>query len=163
MCLRDRAVAWFKGLIKEGLDINNWDVIKAEFLETYEPKYSAKTTCANFTDLNKNPRSPSTTIPTGSRRPTNTSPTTSQPPWLLSELLLPPSLRQKLKASQTPSSSSSTSFFLLDLRMAKKDTFNESVKVARNLETIQNDQKRLNKIAAVKAELQPEEAHEIIC
>ncbi len=33
---------------------------------------------------------------------------------------------------------------------AKKDTFNESVKVARNLETIQNDHKRLNKIAAVK-------------
>jgi len=53
MCLRDRAVAWFKGLIEEGLDINDWDVIKAEFLETYEPKYSAKTTCANFTDLNK--------------------------------------------------------------------------------------------------------------
>ncbi len=53
MCLRDRAVAWFEGLIEEGLDINDWDVIKAEFLETYEPKYSAKTTCANFTDLNQ--------------------------------------------------------------------------------------------------------------
>ena len=36
------------------------------------------------------------------------------------------------------------------------------MKVARNLETIQNDHKRLNKIAAVKAELQPEEAREII-
>ncbi len=44
MCLRDRAVAWFEGLIEEGLDVNDWDVIKAEFLETYEPKYSAKTT-----------------------------------------------------------------------------------------------------------------------
>ncbi len=53
MCLRDRAVAWFEGLIEEGLDVNDWDVIKAEFLETYEPKYSAKTTCANFTDLNQ--------------------------------------------------------------------------------------------------------------
>ena len=29
MCLRDRAVAWFEGLIEEGLDINDWDVIKA--------------------------------------------------------------------------------------------------------------------------------------
>jgi hypothetical protein len=37
MCLRDRAVAWFEGLIEEGLDVNDWDVIKAEFLETYEP------------------------------------------------------------------------------------------------------------------------------
>ncbi len=45
---------------------------------------------------------------------------------------------------------------------AEKATFNESVKVARNLETIQNNHKRLNKIAAVKAELQPEEAREII-
>jgi hypothetical protein len=45
---------------------------------------------------------------------------------------------------------------------AEKATFNESVKEARNLETIQNDHKRLNKIAAVKAELQPEEAREII-
>jgi hypothetical protein len=34
--------------------------------------------------------------------------------------------------------------------------------VAHNLETIQNDHKRLNKIAAGKAELQPEEAREII-
>ncbi len=36
------------------------------------------------------------------------------------------------------------------------------MKVAHNLETIQNDHKRLNKIAAVKAELQPEEARVII-
>jgi hypothetical protein len=42
MCLRDRAVAWFEGLIEEGLDVNDWDVIKAEFLETYVPKYSAQ-------------------------------------------------------------------------------------------------------------------------
>ncbi len=53
MCLRDRAVAWFERFIEEGLDINDWDVIKAEFWETYEPKYSAKTTCANFIDLNQ--------------------------------------------------------------------------------------------------------------
>ncbi len=28
-------------------------MVKAEFLESYEPKYSAKTTYANFTDLNQ--------------------------------------------------------------------------------------------------------------
>jgi hypothetical protein len=45
---------------------------------------------------------------------------------------------------------------------ARKATFNESVKAAHNLETIQNDHKRLRKINAVKAELPPDEAKEII-
>jgi hypothetical protein len=51
MCLRDKAVGWFEGLTEDGVDTDNWDTVKAEFLETYEPKYSAKTTCTNFTDL----------------------------------------------------------------------------------------------------------------
>ncbi len=53
MCLRDKAVGWFEGLIEEGIDVDDWDVVTAEFLETFEPKYSTKTTCANFTDLNQ--------------------------------------------------------------------------------------------------------------
>jgi hypothetical protein len=53
MCLRDKAVGWFEGLTEDGVETNNWDTVKTEFLETYEPKYSAKTTCANFTDLNQ--------------------------------------------------------------------------------------------------------------
>ncbi len=53
MCLRDKAVSWFEGLTKDGVDTNDWATVKAEFVETYEPKYSAKTTCANFTDLNQ--------------------------------------------------------------------------------------------------------------
>jgi hypothetical protein len=44
MCLRDKAVGWFEGLTEDGVDTDNWDTVKAEFLETYEPKYSAKTT-----------------------------------------------------------------------------------------------------------------------
>ena len=55
MCLRDKAVGWFEGLAKDGVDVNTWETVKAEFLETYKPKYSAKTTCANFTDLNQKP------------------------------------------------------------------------------------------------------------
>jgi hypothetical protein len=51
MCLRDKAVGWFEGLTEDGVNTNDWDTVKAEFLETYEPKYSAKTTCTNFTDL----------------------------------------------------------------------------------------------------------------
>jgi hypothetical protein len=45
---------------------------------------------------------------------------------------------------------------------AAKDTFTESVKVARNLETIQNDHKRLNRINAIKQELEEDRAKEII-
>jgi hypothetical protein len=45
---------------------------------------------------------------------------------------------------------------------AAKDTFTESIKVARNLETIQNDHKRLNRINTIKQDLQEERAKEII-
>jgi Retrotransposon gag protein len=51
MCLRDKAVGWFEGLTEDGVYTDNSDTIKAEFLEIYEPKYSAKKTCANFTNL----------------------------------------------------------------------------------------------------------------
>jgi hypothetical protein len=53
MCLRDKAIGWFEVLIEDGIEVNDWDVIKAEFLESYKPKYSAKATCANFIDLNQ--------------------------------------------------------------------------------------------------------------
>jgi hypothetical protein len=39
MCLRDKAVGCFEGLIEDGIDTNDWQVVKAEFLESYEPKY----------------------------------------------------------------------------------------------------------------------------
>jgi hypothetical protein len=45
---------------------------------------------------------------------------------------------------------------------AAKDSFIESGKAAHNLETILNDYKRLNRITTIKAELQSEEAREII-
>ena len=45
---------------------------------------------------------------------------------------------------------------------AAKDTFTESVKVARNLETIQNDHKRLNKINAIRSDMEEEKAKEIV-
>jgi cytochrome c556 len=44
----------------------------------------------------------------------------------------------------------------------EKPTFTESVKAARNLETIQNDQKRLNRINAIKQEIGEDKAREII-
>ena len=44
MCLWDKAVGWFEDLIEERINVDDWDIVKAEFLETYKPKYSAKTT-----------------------------------------------------------------------------------------------------------------------
>ena len=52
LLLRDRALVWWDQLKYEGIDVDNdWDAVKADFLRTYEPKYTAKTTCANFSDL----------------------------------------------------------------------------------------------------------------
>jgi len=51
MGLRDKAVGLFEGLIEDGINVDEWNTVKAEFVENYETKYSAKTTCANFTDL----------------------------------------------------------------------------------------------------------------
>ncbi len=45
---------------------------------------------------------------------------------------------------------------------AAKATFTESVKVTRNLETIQNDHKRLNHINAIKQDMEEEKAKEIV-
>ncbi len=45
---------------------------------------------------------------------------------------------------------------------AAKDTFTESVKVARNLKTIQNNHKRLNRINAIKNDMEDEKAKEIV-
>jgi hypothetical protein len=45
---------------------------------------------------------------------------------------------------------------------AAKDTFTESFKVARNLETIQNDHKRLNHINAIKQDMEEEKAKVIV-
>ena len=51
LLLRDRALVWWEQLIYEGVDVAVWDNVKREFLKTYEPRYTAKTTCANFSDL----------------------------------------------------------------------------------------------------------------
>ena len=51
LVLRDRAVIWWNSLEDAGIDRNNWNAVKNEFLASYEPRYTAKITCANFTEL----------------------------------------------------------------------------------------------------------------
>lgn len=53
LILRDQAIVWWKSLVKTNPDFNrnNWDAVKAQFLEAYEPKYTARTTCTSFQEL----------------------------------------------------------------------------------------------------------------
>jgi hypothetical protein len=52
MYLHDATIIWWKLLDDDDdIDLEDWEVIKKEFLKAYEPKYSACTTCANFADL----------------------------------------------------------------------------------------------------------------
>ena len=53
MCLRDKAQIWYSTLEFRNIDTHNWETFKTRFLSTYEPKYTAKTSWANFTDLSQ--------------------------------------------------------------------------------------------------------------
>ena len=51
LVLRDRAVIWWNSLEDAGIDRDNWNAVKNEFLASYQPRYTAKITYANFTEL----------------------------------------------------------------------------------------------------------------
>ena len=51
MILRDRALVWWQSLDDTDVNKQNWNEVKDEFLATYEPKFTAKTTCTNFQEL----------------------------------------------------------------------------------------------------------------
>lgn len=51
LILRDRAVIWWHSLDDSNIDKQDWEAVKTEFLESYEPKFTAKTTCTNFQEL----------------------------------------------------------------------------------------------------------------
>jgi hypothetical protein len=53
--LRDKALKWWDNLGTHGIDIQNWDQVKEAFLRVYEPRYSAKVTCTNLSDLTQKP------------------------------------------------------------------------------------------------------------
>ena len=172
MCLRDKAVGWFEGLAEDGVDVNTWETVKNEFLETYEPKYSAKTTCPNFTDLNQKSDESindyTYRVQMAYKRLTDTKPAAMT------------TVRTTIAAGATEAEVKAEGIndalkfikhqlFLAGLKdgirdkvlEAAKATFNESVKVARNLETIKNDHKRLSKINDIRNEMEEEKAREI--
>jgi hypothetical protein len=171
MCLRDKAVGWFEGLTEDGVDTDNWDTVKAEFLETYEPKYSAKTTCTNFTDLNQKSEESINDytyhVQMAYKRLTD-----KKPAAMANVCAAAVAAPANVKAEGISDAFKfiKHQLFLAGLKdgirdkvlEAAKDTFTESIKVARNLETIQNDHKWLNRINAIKQDLQEERAKEII-
>ena len=173
MCLRDKAVGWFEGLTEDGVDTNDWDTVKAEFLETYEPKYSAKTTCANFTDLNQKSEESindyTYRVQMAYKRLTDKKPATMA---AVRNTIAAGATEAEVKAEGISDAFKfiKHQLFLAGLKdgirdkvlEAAKDTFTESVKVAHNLETIQNDHKRLNKINAIRSDMEEEKAKEIV-
>jgi hypothetical protein len=169
MLLRDKAMVWYESLVDEELDLQDWDVVKREFLKTYEPKYSARTTCANFSDLVQKPGETindfHVRVQTAYKRITDSKPATMATVRLAGAT---PD-QAKLEGMKDMAKFFKHQLFLAGLSdnlrdkvlEAKKDTFTESLDLARELESIQLDHRRSQKIAAVKAELQPEEASTI--
>ena len=97
MLLRDKALVWYESMVDDELDLKDWDVVKREFLKTYEPKYSARTTCANFLIWFRNLEKQSMTSMSGSRPPTSASQTASLPQWLWLGSLVQPRIKQSWK------------------------------------------------------------------
>jgi hypothetical protein len=173
MCLRDKAVGWFEGLTKDRVATDNWDTVKAEFLETYEPKYSAKTTCANFTDLTQKLEESINDytyhVQMAYKRLTDKKPATMA---AVRNTITAGATEAEVKAEGISDAFKfiKHQLFLAGLKdgirdkvlEAAKDTFTESVKVARNLETIQNDHRRLSKINAIKSDMEEDRAKEIV-
>ncbi len=169
MCLRDKAIGWFEGLTEDGVDTDDWDTVKAEFLETYELKYSAKTTCANFTDLTQKLEESindyTYCVQMAYKHLTDKKPATMA---AVRSTIAAGATKAEFKAEGISDAFKfiKHQLFLAGLKdgirdkvlEAAKDTFTESVKVARNLETIQNDHKRLNKINAIKNDMDDEKA-----
>ncbi len=169
LCLRDRAIIWWKSLKDTNIDTNVWDDVKKEFLTAYEPKYTAKTVCANFTDLKQHPDESMNDflcrIQVAYDRLLDNKPAAIT------------TVRTAIAAGATEAQVKAEGIndmalffkhqlFLAGVKDSLRDRvleagkadLQESLKFARELEAIQNDRKRSSKIAALKAVMPPQEA-----
>jgi len=169
LCLRERAIIWWKSLRDTTINLAVWDDVKKEFLTAYEPKYTAKTVCANFTDLKQHPDESMNDflcrIQVAYDRLLDNKPATM------------PTVRATIAAGATEAEVKAEGIndmalffkhqlFLAGVKDSLRDRvleagkadLQESLKFARELEAIQNDRKRSNKIAALKAVMPPQEA-----
>jgi len=169
LCLRERAIIWWKSLRDTTINIAVWDDVKKEFLTAYEPKYTAKTVCANFTDLKQHPDESMNDflcrIQVAYDRLLDNKPDTIT------------TVRNTMAAGATEAQVKAEGIndmalffkhqlFLAGVKDSLRDRvleagkadLQESLKFARELEAIQNDRKRAGKIAALKAVMPPQEA-----
>ncbi len=166
LCFRERAIIWYKSLKDDNIDFAVWDDVKKEFLDTFEPKYSAKTVCANFADLRQHPEESMNNyrcrVQVAYDRLIDNKPAT------MAAVRLAGATVDQAKAEGI---NDLALFFKHQLFLARikdpirdkvleagKATFQESMKLAREIEAIQNDRKRSQKIAAIKSTMQPSEA-----
>jgi hypothetical protein len=144
-------------------------MLKKEVLETFEPKYSTKTVCANFADLKQHPDESMHDY--CCRVQVAYDCLIDNKPATMAAVRLTGTTIDQAKAKGI---NDMALFFKHQLFLAGikdpihdkvlengKATFMESMKLARELEAIHNDRKRSQKIAAVKAALPPNEADAI--
>jgi Retrotransposon gag protein len=172
LCFRENAIIWWKLLRDYTINLNDWDEVKKEFLETYEPKYSAKTICANFTDLKQMPNESMNDF--GCRVQVAYDRLVDNKPATMA------AVRTTIAAGATEAEVKAEGIkdmalffkhqlFLAGLKDSVRDkvveagkaSFQESMKLARELEAIHNDHRRSQRIAAAKASLAPAEAANI--
>ena len=54
LLLRNSAAEWWKTLdLLVDFNINDWDQVKAQFIITFAPRYTARTACLSFSDLHQ--------------------------------------------------------------------------------------------------------------
>ena len=53
--MRGEALQWFRGLPRMGIDRENWDAFKAEFIAAYSSSRTARTLKLNLADLRQGP------------------------------------------------------------------------------------------------------------
>jgi hypothetical protein len=167
LCFRERALIWWKSLRDDAIDLAVWNDVKAEFLETFEPKYSAKTVCANFADLKQHPDE--------SRNDYRCRVQVAYDRLIDNRPAAIANVRAAAGAAPADVKKEGINdmalffkhqLFLAGIKepirdrvlAAGKATFQESMKLARELEAIHNDKKRTHKIATIKAAIGPEEA-----
>jgi hypothetical protein len=169
LCFRENAIIWWKSLRDYTINLDDWDKVKKEFLETYEPKYSAKTICANFADLKQMPNESMNNF--GCRVQVAYDRLMDNKPATMAAVRLAGATVAQAKAEGIKDMALffKHQLFLAGIKdsvrdkvvEARKDTFQDSMKLARELEAIHNDHRRSQKIAAVKASLAPAEAANI--
>jgi hypothetical protein len=166
LCFRERAIIWYKSLKDDNIDLAVWDDVKKEFLDTFEPKYSAKTVCANFADLKQHPEESMNDyrcrVQVAYDRLIDNKPDTMAAVRLAGATVD----QAKAEGINDMALFFKHQLFLAGIKdpirdkvlEAGKATFQESMKLAREIEAIQNDRKRSQKIAAIKSTMQPTEA-----